>query len=64
MKNNAVSNLNITLCYAIIKVITQQYLKFLNIISQVLGGSYGSNCPIALYIEHIIASIMFYLGIP
>ncbi len=62
MENNSVSNSNRTLCYVILKVITQQYLKLLNIISQALGGSYGSNCPI-LYIEHIIASIMFYLGI-
>ncbi len=64
MENDSVSNSNRTLCYVILKVITQQYLKLLNIISQALGGSYGSNCPIALYIEHIIASIMFYLGIP
>jgi hypothetical protein len=64
MENNLVSNSNITLCYAIVKVITQQNFKSLNITSQVLGGSHGSNCPIALYNDHIIASIMFYLGIP
>jgi len=64
MENNLVSNSNITLCYALVKIITQQYLKSLSITSQVLGGSYGSNCPIALYNDHIIVSIMCYLGIP
>jgi hypothetical protein len=63
MENNSISNSNITLCYAIVKVITQQYLKLLNITSQVLGGIYGSNYPITLYNDHIIASIMFYLGV-
>jgi hypothetical protein len=64
MENNSVSNSNITLCYAIVKVITQQYFKLLNITSQVHGGNYGFNCPIALYNDHIITSIMCYLGIP
>jgi hypothetical protein len=64
MENNLVSNSNITFCYAIVKVIKQQYLKSLNITSQILASNYGSNCPIALYNDHIIASIMCYLGIP
>jgi len=63
MENNSISKSTITLCYDIVKVITQQYLELLNITSQVLGGNHGSNCPIALYNDHIIVSIMFYLGI-
>jgi hypothetical protein len=62
MENNSISNSNMTLCYVIVKVITQQYFKLLSITSQVFSGSYGFNCPIALYNDHIIASIMCYLG--
>jgi len=36
MENNLLSSSNITLCYAIVKVITQQYLKLLNITSKCL----------------------------
>jgi len=36
MENNLLSNSNITLCYAIVKVITQQCFKSLNITSKCL----------------------------